>query len=222
MKKLTLYLSGLALTLTGCEAYVKITSSESDAKIYVNGNYTSEGFTKITVKDKDCHTVKLEKTGFLPEEKKYCLNLQGFPKPPTTDYFTMKKDESWDASVKTDLANVDFAIEVNKKYNEDQAWKVISQVVTNYFDDIVTSSKETGYLVTAWKVQVFPKRTIRTRIIIKNSSTSPLIYKVKIASEIALEENISVKNDEQFKEWDRVLKKYENVIGEYQTRLGNK
>jgi hypothetical protein len=56
----------------------------------------------------------------------------------------------------------------------------------------VTSSKETGYLVTAWKVQIFPERTVRTRIIVKNSNSAPLSYKFKIASEIANQEGISV------------------------------
>jgi hypothetical protein len=222
MNKPTLFLIGFFLVLTSCEAYVKITSSESDAKVFVNGNYTTDGSVKITLPDRGCQTVKMEKTGFLPIERKYCFNVSGFPKPPQTDYYSMQKDESWDASVKTDLANVDFAIEVDKKYNEDQAWKVISQVVTNYFDDIVTSSKETGYLITAWKVQSFPKRTVRTRIVIKNSNSNPLTYKIKIASEIALDENVSVKNEEQFKEWDRVLKRYEGVISEFQVRLGSK
>jgi len=222
MNKSILYLVGFFVVLTSCESYVRVTSSESDAKIYVNGNYTSNGQVKLTIPDRSCQTVKLEKTGYLPEERKYCFNVSGFPKPPQADYFTMTKDESWDASVKTDLANVDFAIEVNSSYSEDQAWKVISQVVTNYFDDIVTSSKETGYLITAWKVQAFPKRTTRTRIVVKNSNSSPLTYKVKIATEIALNENVSVKNDEQFKEWDRVLKKYEGIISEFQVRLGNK
>jgi hypothetical protein len=31
-----------------------------------------------------------------------------------------------------------------------------------------------------------------------------------------------VKDDERFKEWDRVLKKYQNIITDFQTRLANK
>jgi hypothetical protein len=43
----------------------------------------------------------------------------------------------------------------------------------------------------------------------------------KLVSEQAGQANASVKSDELFKEWDRVLKKYKEFIHEIQTRLGN-
>ncbi len=218
MKK-ALFFFVISVCLFSCETYVKIGTSESDAKIYVNGNYIAAGSCKVKINEKDCETVRIEKTGYLEEERKYCYQVKGFQKPPSSDYFTLLKDESYDASVKTDIANVDFNISVNPKLKEDEAWKIINQEVTSYFDEIVSSSKETGYLITTWKVQAFPKRTIRTRIVIKSGGTSPLVYKIKICSEISLGEGVSVKSDERFKEWDRVLRKYESVISEFKSKL---
>ncbi|HLG33995.1 MAG TPA: hypothetical protein VI757_03885 [Bacteroidia bacterium] len=222
MKRIMLFIIVISLAFIGCDTFVKVTASESDAKIYVNGEYVSVGNTKVKIREKDCQTIRIEKPMYLSEEKKYCYRVQGFQTPPNRDYFTLRKDETFDASVKSDLANVDFNIEVNKKYKEDEVWKTIGQICAGYFDELVNNSRETGFLTTAWKIQSFPRRTIRTRLVVKNSSTVPLAYKVKVVSEIALQEGVSAKDDEKFKEWDRVLKKYQDVISEFQLKLGNK
>jgi hypothetical protein len=131
----------------------------------------------------------------------------------------MEKDDSYDASEATDIANLD--IEVKTKKSEIDAWKLLSQIITTYFDVIEVTDRETGYLRTSWVVQTFKQRTIRTRMIVKLGSTDPLTYKVKLVSEQANSPQMSVKNDEYFKEWDRVLRKYKEVIYEIQTRLSN-
>ena len=101
------------------------------------------------------------------------------------------------------------------------AWKLMSQIIETYFDVIEVTDRETGYLRTAWVAQTFKQRTIRTRMIVKLGSTDPLTYKIKLVSEQAGAAQTSVKNDELFKEWDRVLRKYKEVIHEIQTRLGS-
>jgi hypothetical protein len=63
------------------------------------------------------------------------------------------------------------------------------------------------------------QNTIRTRIIIKETSTEPLVFKIKLVSESSGLPLTSVKSDELYKEWDRVLRSYSDVIGEFQARL---
>jgi hypothetical protein len=48
-----------------------------------------------------------------------------------------------------------------------------------------------------------------------------LAYKIKLISEVANSEKVSVKSDEMFMDWDRVLRKYREIIREAQTRLGS-
>ena len=55
----------------------------------------------------------------------------------------------------------------------------------------------------------------------KLGNSNPLSYKVKLVSEISEVPNASVKNDEQFKEWDRVLRKYKPVFSELESRIAN-
>jgi hypothetical protein len=84
------------------------------------------------------------------------------------------------------------------------------------------ADKATGYLKTSWQTQVYNSGVVRTRIIIKQSSTEPLKYKIKIVSEKSSNPKTSVKDDQAFKEWDRILRTYGEMIPEFQSRLGEK
>ena len=56
-------------------------------------------------------------------------------------------------------------------------------------------------------------------MIVKRTSTDPLRYTVKIASERNRAPGISVKEDENFVPWKRLLNTYKDVISELQARL---
>jgi hypothetical protein len=221
MKKLLLVIV-LILSIQISKAQsVLVSASEPDAKIIVDGQDLGTGTLKIKIPKESCVDVKIQKVGFLSYEQTYC-NKKGGTTPPKKQYFDMKMDDAEQASVKADQANVDFAIEVNKKYDLTEAWKLTTQIVTDYFDAIEVSDKETSYLRTAWNIQTFQQNTVRTRLIIKLGNSNPLIFKVKLVSEYSGINGTSVKADEQFREWDRILRKYQNVISDFSTRLGSK
>ena len=196
---------------------VELGTSEGDAEIYVNGKLIGKGSAVITVPSDDCVTVIAKKIGFLTEKIEFC-NKKKMTKPPKTHYIEMKRDDAYDASVQTDIANVDIELQVGSM-DKDQAWKLINQIVLTYIDVIEMTDKETGYLRTAWSLKTFKQNTVRTRIIVKESSVDPLVFKVKLVSESAGIPMVSVKSDELFKEWDRVLRSYSNMIPEFQARV---
>lgn len=175
----------------------------------------------MKVDKSECYNVKAQKTGFLKYEATVCGKKAG-PEPPKTLFFNMKTDDSEEASIKTDQANIDFEIAVNPDLSISDAWKLTTQIVTDYFDAIEVSDKETSYLRTAWSIQSFQQNTIRTRLIVKLSKSNPLTFKVKLNSEYSGASGTSVKADEQFRDWDRVLRKYQNVISDFSTRLSKK
>ena len=199
---------------------VIVSASEPDAAIIVDGQSLGTGNLKIKVPKNSCVNVKVQKAGFLKYKQTYC-NKKGQTEPPKKQFFDMKRDDAEEASVKTDQANIDFSIEISKKQEPIEVWKRANQVVTDYFDAIEVSDKETSYLRTAWSVQSFQQNTIRTRLIIKLAKSEPLTYKVKLVSEYSGAPLTSVKADEQFHDWDRILRKYQNVISDFTTRLGN-
>jgi hypothetical protein len=208
----------LCFFILSCKTIYNISTSESDAKIFVNGKSIGTGSAEIIVRKHDVAVVKAEKTGYFTQE----TTLSYIGSKIRNQYITMSKDDAYDASVKNDYANKDFEQEVSNKIKEDEAWKIISQIVTSYFDNIEMADKATGYLKTSWQSRSFTQSTVRSRIIVKQSGTDPLKYKLKIISEIADKPDQSVKDDEKFKEWDRVLKKYDGLITEFQTRLSAK
>ena len=220
LKSVILIIAVMAISLsaTAGKKVVKFTVSEPDAKIYVDGKMMGSGQLEILIPPYACVNVKVEKLGYLLGLIEFC-NKPGITPPPKTYFYQMEKDDAYDATEATDVANVDIEIKTTKK--EDDAWKLLSQIITTYFDVLEVTDKNTGYLRTAWVVQTFKQKTIRTRIIVKLASTDPLAYKIKLVSEVANASQVSVKSDELFKEWDRILRKYKEVIHEAQTRLGS-
>ncbi len=196
---------------------IELGTSENDAEIYINGKLVGKGQAVITVPNDDCVTVIAKKIGFLTERIEFC-NKRDMTKPPKTHYIEMKRDDAYDASIQTDIANVDIEIKV-EDMTKDEAWKLINQIVLTYIDVIEMTDKETGYLRTAWSLKTFLQNSVRTRIIVKEASDDPLVFKVKLISEASGLPMVSVKSDELFKEWDRVLRSYSNVIGEFQARV---
>jgi hypothetical protein len=131
----------------------------------------------------------------------------------------LERDEAWDLSLASDQANVNFTVEVAGKRTPDEAWKTISQIITNSFDVLEVTDKETGYLRTGWNVRRFSDKVIRTRVIVKLADSNPLKYTIKLASEKADDGRATVKDDELFREWDRILLQYKDLINETQARL---
>jgi hypothetical protein len=196
---------------------IELGVSESDAEIYINGKLIGKGTTVVTVPKDDCVTVIIKKVAFLTERIEFC-NKKNMTSPPKTYYVEMKRDDAYDASIQTDIANIDIELKCNT-IEKDKAWKLINQIVLTYIDVIEMTDKETGYLRTAWSLKTFRQNTVRTRMIIKESSSDPLVFKVKLISEASGLPMTSVKSDELYKEWDRVLRSYSNVISEFQARI---
>jgi hypothetical protein len=93
--------------------------------------------------------------------------------------------------------------------------------VLSHFDVLENADRETGYLRTAWQSKSYSDGAvvIRTRVIIKRTSSDPLRYTVKLASERSKGAGASVRDDDSFAPWDRVLAGYQGLIGELQAKL---
>ena len=220
---LTFILAAFFIILSGSDAMagkkkIHFVASEPDAKIFIDGRMMGVGQLDIIVPAYACIIVKVEKVAFLTELIEFC-NKPEFAPPPKNYNLAMQKDDAYDASEATDVANIDLEIKTTKP--ELEAWQLLSQIVMSYFDVIEVTDRETGYLRTAWTVQTFKKNTIRTRMIVKLADTKPLAYKIKLVSEESQKPQTSVKSDELFREWDRILRKYKEVVFECQSRLAN-
>jgi hypothetical protein len=194
----------------------KITiSTVEGAKIYVNGTMIGANPTDIKVPANSNVNVKVEKIGYITEERNFINDDKHTV--PKSEFIKLEVDDAYENSFTADIANHDIDIKTNLK--EDDAWKLISRIITNSFDVIQVTDKATGYMCTAWVVKNFRSATIRTRLIIKTGNSDPLVYKAKLVSEKG-PAGVSANQDENFKPWDRVLRTFENVIPDLQSRLG--
>lgn len=191
------------------------------AKIFVNQKQAGIGSYPVRINDGSCVQVRIEQTGFLPYNREYCVQ-DNVPPPPMEDNVTLQQDDSFAASVASDQANVNVTIEVATTRTEEQAWKLLASIVLSHFDVLENSDSQTGYLRTAWQLKTYGQDNevvIRTRIIVKRANDVPLRYTVKIVSERNKVAGVSVKEDENFVPWDRLLNTYKDVISEMQARL---
>ncbi|MDF2449394.1 MAG: hypothetical protein K0R26_1898 [Bacteroidota bacterium] len=211
-------LMALSITIHAKDKEFTVTASQPQAKIYVNGREVGQGSAKIKVPAYGSVKVEVKMEGFRKREVTYYNDSEH---PKLDKFYTIElfPDEAYENSIPgANVANENITINTEKA--EDKAWKVISEVVTNHFDILEVSDKSTGYIRTSWNVQNIGGKTIRTRVIIKGaSSDSKASYKVKLVSEYSDGEDINVKNDESFKPWDRILKKYKDIVPELQDRL---
>ena len=193
-------------------AEITVSSSSPDAAITVNGRAAGNGSAKVKLLANSCMKISATKEGLYAKPIEFCNN--GFTKLPKAHFIELEKDAAFEASEKTDIANVD--INIRPKKNLSDTWKPINSLVLQYIDAIEISDKENFYLRTAWVAQTFNSGVIRTRVIIKSAGAEQFV--IKILSEKA-DPGSSVKDDEKFKEWDRVLRKYSKLIDELQNRL---
>ena len=188
-------------------------STESGASMYVDGNQVTSP-AKIKIPKYATVNLRVEKIGFVTEIRNYENN--GVNIIPKTDFIQLIKDEAYENSFVTNLANQD--IDIRPSRNGDESWILLNRIVTGSFDVIAIMDKSTGYMATAWSAKAFNSGVVRTRLIVKTSNSDPLEYKAKLVSEIA-PPGTSVNADESFRRWDRILRTYENVIPDLQSRL---
>jgi hypothetical protein len=206
---------------------VKITVSPSESKIYIDGNYVADGMTIASLKKKDGFIVlKFEKEGYVTLETRMFAEDKR-----KAVQFVLKRDTFYDNSTISGNANKFFSQEISDKFLENSkdnkeasilVWKMIHQIILNYFDEIETSDQLSGFVQTPWKYKTFAEANmqVRTRITVKETNLGgKLTYKIKVSSEMASLN--SSHRDENFQETTRLLKEFEPMISEFQSRLGN-
>lgn len=229
MSKYTLLLLCLAATSTVFAKKVTVIYSPSDAELYVDGNlFTTNSPANINFKG-DFVVLELKKGGYVTSDMRFYKSDKR-----KTISFELREDDRLRASSQAELANKDFTITVSEKFinhaggnielGQELAWKMLHQVIYNYFDEISTSDKLSGFIQTPWVYTDFPvaKIQVRTRLTVKESNIGgQLTYKVRISSQTA-RLNAS-RDDQSFKDApdNLILKKYENIISDFQSRLSN-
>ena len=113
-----------------------------------------------------------------------------------------------------------YRIDENGKVDSSEAWKLLHQILLNYFPEIETTDIHGGYLQTPWKYKSFnmSEKQIRNRVTVRDVTTPERVaFQIKISSEVA--GALQARHGE-FEEIDRLPKELEPMIEELQTRIG--
>lgn len=203
---------------------IKLTVEPAEAAIYVNNNLLGYGYAEfsrpkwgeVAIIKCELNEYKTIQTKFYYDDKRNDLTLK------------MQQDGFYRASAASGVVNKFFTIELDSAYfsvkgnqvDNSLAWKMIHQILLNYFDEIETTDAYGGYLQTPWMYKTFnlSEKQIRNRVTVRDVST-PLkaAFQIKISSEVA--GALAAKHGE-FTEVDRIPKELEPLIEELQTRIG--
>lgn len=191
------------------------------AKIFYNGHEVGNGSYEVKFsRNEDFVNLKFEAPGYIPRTVKLFKN-----NPKKTISYELFVDEaemnSMGAGDGVDLANKFFTITVKKGMTEDEVWKRLMNIAVTNFENVEVRDKAAGWIRTAWINSTFLYQIVRTRLEIQLQFTgeNELAYRVRISSEIA--DKDCGTNNQCFTKYDRILKKYEQVISELQTSLGS-
>ena len=230
-----IFLLVLSSPLLAFEAVINFTTNPTSADIFINGQMSGKGKAMIVLERADVVEVKVVNAGYKTYFKafKYDRGKEGYDRGTNNFPITLEKDESFvpatytpmsedelkELSVGFDSANIFLNFVVDKKYTQREAWKMVKKIVADYFDDLESMKDDTAYIKTSWSVKAMGTKKIRTRIIIRTDSENPLTYKVKLQSEFTSDLNATLKENEKFKEWGRLLKKYKFMLSDFNKAL---
>ena len=221
LKTIAVFLFVLFVSVESINAQkVKVTTSPQSAKIFVNGVSMGAGQLVVTVPGNECVTVQIVEEGYIPETRTYCKK-KGVSPPPKTDYFQLQPDESYTSSLQSDIANNEIVLNVKNDRTKAEAWKIIVTTILSKFDVLENNDEKLGYLRTSWVGVTFKANTVRMRVIIKQANEDPLSYKIKFVSENSGRSGTAFNADEQYRSFDRILKKYDGFLEEISTKLKN-
>ncbi|MBQ9094590.1 MAG: PEGA domain-containing protein [Prevotella sp.] len=212
----------------GREKDIQIVVIPSDATIKVNGSYYGEGTAKVTVKKKDFISLECSAPGY----ETLTTRVYGNDGRKTIE-IKLKEDLLMRQTAESSVANNFFTVKVNRrlysdnkktgKRNSENAWKMAHNVLLKYFDEIMTSDAASGFIQTPWlyKNYIEAGKTLRHRVTVKEANIGgDLTFQIKLTSEIAPSQARS--KEEAFVETNRVMKEFETLVSEFQTRLGEK
>lgn len=196
-----------------------------EASIYINNQFIGYGSGQfVRPKKGNMAVIRIEYNGYKTIHAKF----YGEDKRSAISY-TMQQDGYYRMTAYSGIVNKYFTIDIDPMYYtiaEDKtvdtkpAWKLLHQILLNYFDEIATTDVYGGYVQTPWQYKTFQmsEMQMRNRVTIRDISTPDRVaFQIKVSSEVAA---AAAAMHGEFEEVDRIAKEYEPLLEELQTRIG--
>ena len=219
-------LGGLNLANGAKSKTFKVMAQPKEASIFVNNQFVGYGFAEFNrpKKKTDVIAIRIECEGYKPLETKiyaddvrssvsYTLQDDGFYRATATSGLVNK-------FMTVTLDNSLYTIDEQGTINVAKAWKLLHQILLNYFEEIAATDYSGGYLQTPWHYKTFQlsDKQMRTRVTVRDISTpTQVAFQIKVSSEVA---SARAARHGEFTNVDRIVKELEPMLQELQTRLG--
>ncbi len=208
------------------EKVIKVSVQPQEAAIYIDNNFIGYGygeFTRPQKKDQvaiirvECNEYTTAHSKFYGGDERNSLS------------FNLMQDGFYRGSAYSGLVNkyltvtLDpqfYTISEEGKVDTGAAWKLLHQILLNYFPEIETTDFYGGYLQTPWKYKTFnmSEKQIRNRVTVRDVTTPDRVaFQIKISSEVA---GAMQARHGEYDEIDRLPKELEPMVEELQTRIG--
>ena len=193
---------------------VYISVAQVGAKVFADGKLAGvvakETPVKITVHKGKPISVRITCDGYMDVQG----NIDFNDKDINYDLGSMPEDEAYNATdhKSSDIANTNIPIKVRPDMDRDAALRTMMYYITNNFRNLDVNNYEAGWIRTKWNIDKFSTMQIRTRIELKQAPSDGdglLKFDLLIESQKAAP-NVEA-NDQNFKDWNLVLKKYKKI-----------
>ena len=205
---------------------IKVSVEPPEAQISVDGLYVGDGLASFVIgKEDGFMVIKAECPGYKTATAKFY-----YKDSRDAVSFKLRKDVTADYLSASDVANKYFTINISPNLLEKdddgnistkKAWRAAQNIMLGYFDEIQAMDLTTGFFQTPWEITKVPELDyfIRTRVTIKENTIGDIVtFQVKVSSERAVT-NARV---EGWAEQAYILKKFQPIIEELQSRLAAK
>lgn len=200
------------VSLSPSRKEVNILVDAPAAEFFLNGVMVAKGknTATITLYDGMESQLVIRAEGFLEYSRimKFSENVSSYN---LTQEMTV--DEAYVASEPgADIANKRTEFTAKNSMTREDAIKRMKYYIGEVFETYEVNDNYSGWYRTIWNVEAFPGgKYIRTRVEVKeipDNGDNQLKFKFLIQSQITTREHAK---DEDYKDWDRVLKKYANL-----------
>lgn len=205
---------------------IKISVEPKEAAIYVDNTLIGYGYGEFTrpPKKNQVAIIRVECNEYTPANSKF---YGGDERNSLS--FNLMQDGFYRGSAASGLVNKFMTITLDPQYytinedgkvNSEAAWKLLHQILLNYFPEIETTDFYGGYLQTPWKYKTFnmSEKQLRNRVTVRDVTTPERVaFQIKISSEVA---GAMQARHGEFDEVDRLPKELEPMVEELQTRIG--
>lgn len=205
---------------------IKISVQPQEAAIYVDNTLLGYGYGEFSrpKKKNEVAIIRVECNEYTTAHSKF---YGGDERNSLS--FNLMQDGFYRGSAASGLVNKYLTVTLDPQYysiTEDgkvdceSAWKLLHQILLNYFPEIETTDFHGGYLQTPWKYKTFnmSEKQIRNRVTVRDVTTPERVaFQIKISSEVA---GAMQARHGEFDEVDRLPKELEPMVEELQTRIG--